>query len=309
MEEGIFAKISTPKGEILGKLEHEKAPLTVANFVGLAEGTIANNVKNEGEPYYNGIKFHRVINDFMVQGGDPTGTGAGGPGYQFPDEFHPDLRHTGPGVFSMANAGPGTNGSQFFITHVETAWLDNKHSVFGYVVEGQEVVNAIEQDDTMDTVEIVRVGEEAEKFNAQAIFAESMNKLEEASKKEKEEKMKEIDSITKGFEVTDSGLKYKITHSAGGNKPNKGNTVAVHYKGMLLDETVFDDSSRRGEPISFPVGVGQVIPGWDEGIMLLSQGDKARFVIPPELAYGKAGAGGVIPPDAWLIFDVELVKA
>lgn len=171
-EEGIFAEINTTKGTIIVRLEYAKTPLTVANFVGLAEGTIENTFKAKGTPFFDGIVFHRVIPNFMIQGGDPTGSGMGGPGYKFRDEFDATLRHDRAGVLSMANSGPGTNGSQFFITHNETPWLDGKHSVFGYVVEGQSVVNAIEQGDAIETVKIVRVGKEAKNFDAAKVFAE-----------------------------------------------------------------------------------------------------------------------------------------
>jgi len=308
MQDGLYLKFHTIKGEILVNMEFEKAPITVANFVGLAEGKIKNTHKGEGEAYYDGLKFHRVIADFMVQGGCPAGTGTSGPGYNFDDEIHPDLKHTGPGILSMANAGPGTNGSQFFITHVETAWLDGKHTVFGNVVEGMDVVNSIAQDDVMDKVEVIRVGDAAEAFDAASVFAKQDEAKAEREAKAKAEQEATLADHIKGFSQTDSGLYYKMEKEGNGAKPNKGQTVSVHYKGMLLNGNVFDSSYSRNQPIDFAVGVGQVIPGWDEGIMMLNQGSKATFVIPSDLAYGAAGAGGVIPPNAVLIFEVELVS-
>ena len=191
MSEGLFAKINTSKGDILINLEFEKTPLTVANFVGLAEGDIENTRSDKGVPYYDGLKFHRVIENFMIQGGCPNGTGAGGPGYQFADEFHPDLKHSGPGILSMANAGPGTNGSQFFITHVETPWLDKKHTVFGKVVEGQDVVDSIAQDDRIETIEIIRKGTAAEAFNAGSVFGEAI-RLKRRKKQPPKEKKRHV---------------------------------------------------------------------------------------------------------------------
>ncbi|WP_103864543.1 peptidylprolyl isomerase [Aquimarina sp. I32.4] len=307
MQEGLYAKFNTTKGSILVNLEYKKTPGTVGNFVGLAEGNLENEAIPQGKPFYNGLKFHRVIEDFMIQGGDPEGTGAGGPGYQFDDEIHSDLKHDGPGVLSMANAGPGTNGSQFFITHIETAWLDGKHTVFGKVVEGQEIVNTIEQGDTIDSIEIERVGTEAESFNAVESFRGfngAKAEREVAAKKKSEELLEELAA---GFDKTESGLRYKIIQKGDGDNAEKGKTVSVHYKGSLTDGTVFDSSYKRNQPIDFPLGMGQVISGWDEGIALLQVGDKARFVIPPHLGYGERGAGGVIPPNATLVFDVELV--
>jgi len=307
MENGIYAKFNTSKGSILVKLTHDLTPGTVGNFVALAEGNMENKVKPQGQKFYDGLTFHRVIADFMIQGGCPKGTGTGDPGYKFDDEFHPTLKHDRPGVLSMANSGPGSNGSQFFITHVPTPWLDGKHSVFGYVVEGQDIVDAVAQGDNLESVEIIRVGEEAQKFNAIESFIGLKGarlKREAALKAESEAKMEQLAA---GFDKTESGLRYKMIQKGDGKRAEAGKTVSVHYEGSLENGKVFDSSYPRKKPIEFKLGIGQVIEGWDEGIALLQVGDKARFVIPSDLGYGPAGAGGVIPPNATLIFDVELM--
>ncbi|MGB5608379.1 peptidylprolyl isomerase [Eudoraea sp.] len=308
MQDGIYAKFNTSKGEITVKLAYDKTPGTVGNFVALAEGKLENSAKPKNTPYYDGLSFHRVIPDFMIQGGCPQGTGTGDPGYKFDDEFHPDLKHSGPGVLSMANAGPGTNGSQFFITHVATPWLDNKHTVFGNVIEGQKIVDEIAQGDSIDSLEIVRIGTEAKSWNAVEAFKSFESSRELRLQKEKNKAEAELDKVASGFDKTNSGLRYKILKKGDGNKATKGNTVSVHYEGSLTNGQVFDSSYQRNQPIDFQLGIGQVIPGWDEGISLLKVGDKARFVIPSELGYGSAGAGGVIPPNATLVFDVELME-
>ncbi len=306
MNNGIYAKFTTSKGDVLVNLEFEKTPGTVGNFVALAEGNLENSINPQGTPYYDGLKFHRVIPDFMIQGGCPLGKGTGNPGYKFDDEFHPDLKHDTPGKLAMANSGPATNGSQFYITHVPTPWLDNKHTVFGSVIEGQDVVDAIAQGDEMK-LEILRIGDLAQNFNAVEAFRtfEGSREKREAEEKAKQKEM--LDKVAAGYDETESGLRYQILQKGDGKKATKGAGVSVHYKGQLLDGTVFDSSYKRKEPIDFNVGLGQVIAGWDEGIQLLQVGDKARFVIPSNLAYGSAGAGGVIPPNATLIFDVELM--
>ena len=308
MTNGLYAKFNTTKGDIIVNLEFEKTPGTVGNFVALAEGNLENTVRPQGKPYYDGLKFHRVISDFMVQGGCPQGTGTGNPGYSFNDEFHPELKHDKPGILSMANSGPATNGSQFFITHVETPWLDNKHTVFGNVIKGQDIVDAIQQNDTLTSLEIVRVGDSAEKFNATEAFRTFEGARAEREALEIKKQEETLNDASAGFEKTESGLRYKIIQEGDGKKASKGDMVSVHYKGQLLDGTVFDSSYKRKEPIDFTIGVGQVISGWDEGIQLLKVGDKARLVIPSNLAYGSQGAGGVIPPNAPLLFDVELVN-
>ncbi|MBF4466156.1 peptidylprolyl isomerase [Flavobacterium sp. LC2016-12] len=308
MENGIYAKFNTSKGSILVKLTHDLTPGTVGNFVALAEGNMENKVKPQGQKFYDGLNFHRVIPDFMIQGGCPKGTGTGDPGYKFDDEFHPSLKHDRPGVLAMANSGPATNGSQFYITHVPTSWLDGKHTVFGHVIEGQDVVDAVAQGDALETLEIIRVGEEAQKWNAIEAFVGLKGarlKRDAALKAESEAKMEQLAA---GFDKTESGLRYKMIQKGDGKKAEAGKTVAVHYEGSLENGKVFDSSYPRKKPIEFRLGQGQVIEGWDEGIALLQVGDKARFVIPSDLAYGPSGAGGVIPPHATLIFDVELME-
>ena len=307
MENGIYAKFNTTKGAILVKLTHDLTPGTVGNFVALAEGNLENKVKPQGIKYYDGLKFHRVIPDFMIQGGCPQGIGSGGPGYSFDDEFHPSLKHDRPGVLSMANSGPASNGSQFFITHIPTDWLDNKHTVFGHVVEGQDIVDAVVQGDVIETLAIVRVGDEAKKWNAVEAFRTFEGSRAKREAAEREAAEAKIEQLAAGFDKTESGLRYKMIQKGNGKKAENGKTVSVHYTGQLEDGKVFDSSIPRKKPIEFPLGRGNVIEGWDEGIALLQVGDKARFVIPSHLGYGSRGAGGSIPPNATLIFDVELM--
>lgn len=310
LNDGVYAVLHTNKGDITLLLEHKKTPMTVANFVGLAEGSL--NVNGKNKPFYNNIKFHRVIENFMIQGGCPKGNGTGGPGYTFPDEFDDSLKHTGPGIMSMANAGPGTNGSQFFITHVATPWLDGKHSVFGHVVEGLDVVNAIEQGDSIKSVEIIRKGADAEAFvvsretfTQYVLAAEENNQKREAKEKAKLEdefKNRWPDAI-----LTPSGLRYVVKKAGDGKKsPVHGQKVTVHYTGSLLDGRVFDSSVRRGSPAQF--AIGEVIEGWNEALATMSAGEQRTLIIPPELGYGTMGYPGVIPPNSYLVFDVELIK-
>jgi len=313
--DGLFADINTSKGDIIVQLEYEKTPLTVTNFVALAEGKM--DAAN-GKPFYNGLTFHRVIPDFMIQGGDPKGDGTGGPGYSFPDEFDPSLKHDRPGTLSMANSGPNTNGSQFFITHVPTPWLDGKHTVFGYVVEGQNVVNAIRQGDKINSIKIIRNGAAAKKFEAdQKTFDERLAALTEKIAKSTEDKrQKDIAEIEKKYpqaKKTTSGIYYVITKEGTGPKPQKGSTVSLNYKLSTLSGKTLDDSALRGRPISFELGVGQVIPGWDETVADMRKGEKRISIIPPELGYGADGVRNpqtgevIIEPNSFLVFEMELL--
>jgi peptidylprolyl isomerase len=343
--DGIFGVIKTGKGEIIVSLEYNKTPITVANFILLAEGKNKHVTleSKKGVPFYDGLKFHRVEANFMIQGGDPNGDGTGGPGYNFMDEIT-DLSHEGPGTLSMANAGPGTNGSQFFITHVETKFLDGRHTVFGKVKEGQEIVNAIVKDDVIKSIIIVRNGEAAKKFDAVKVFddrlkteAENRKKMEaeEAIKKEAflaefkeviDTKLAFFETQKKAAQKTASGLQYAIYEKGKGKKPANGSTVYVHYAGFFESGELFDSSkedvskafgkfdqnradAKAYTPFPFQYGNKTgLIPGFLEGLENLNFGDKAILFIPSQLGYGEAGAGGIIPPNSNLIFEIELLE-
>ncbi len=310
LADGMYAVMHTTKGDITLRLEFKKTPMTVANFIGLAEGSL--NINGKNKPFYDGLTFHRVIENFMIQGGCPKGTGTGGPGYTFPDEFDDSLKHTVPGKLSMANSGPATNGSQFFITHVPTPWLDGKHSIFGEVLEGQDIVDAIAQGDKLTSVEIVRKGSEAEAFNvSRETFTTLVAGAEEKAKNRNAEKNAKLEQELKNrwpdAIKTPSGLKYVVNESGDGKKsPKQGQKVTVHYTGTLLDGRMFDSSVKRGAPAEF--AIGDVIEGWNEALKTMSKGEKRTLIIPPELGYGTQGYPGIIPPDSYLVFDVELIS-
>ncbi|WP_196889392.1 peptidylprolyl isomerase [Aureivirga sp. CE67] len=312
LEDGVYADIETNKGDILVKLEYKKVPVTVANFVTLAEGINTHITKAElkGKPFYDGLKFHRVIADFMIQGGDPNGNGSGGPGYKFMDEFPKDengnllLTHDGPGVLSMANSGPGTNGSQFFITHKETPWLNGKHTVFGKVIKGQEIVDAIAKNDTINKVVIIREGADAKNWDAAKAYDEGIV----AAKKVQEEKAKKFKVEINEGEANElpSGLKIVTKRKGNGKSYAPGELMYVTYTGYFEDGRIFDSSKKSGRSFPFNPEERRVIPGWIEGIPMLEEGSRSFLHIPSHLAYGERGAGGVIPPNANLIFEIEV---
>lgn len=308
LPDGLYAVMETGKGTIVIQLEYEKAPLTVGNFVGLAEGKLD---VTKGKAFYDGITFHRVEPGFVIQGGDPLGNGTGGPGYKFPDEFSPELKHDGPGIVSMANAGPNTNGSQFFITMAATPWLDGKHSVFGKVIQGMDVVGKIAAGDKINKLRIERVGSAAKAFNAsQTAWDERLSAayaaLRAASQAKRDADIATITAKWPDAIKDENGIFQKVIRKGSGDVPPKGSTVSIIYKGMLLDGTVFDQSALSGGPFKFRIGTGEIIEGWEKVVSTMTKGEKRLVVIPPELAYGSSGISGVIPADAFLVFELEL---
>ncbi len=310
LTDGIYAKIKTSKGDILIQLEYLKTPITVANFVGLAEGNFTCDSVVISKPFYDGLKFHRVIENFMIQGGDPLGNGQGNPGYKFQDEFDTTLMHDRAGVLSMANSGPNTNGSQFFITHKDTPWLNGKHTVFGYVIEGQDVVNKIVQDDIIQTIEIIRVGKDAQKYNATEAFLAGIESQKAksivASKSRNKSFKAEIKKSFKKAKQTESGLMYTAIVPGTGAKPLTGETIDVHYTGTFLNGEKFDSSYDRNAPLNIVIDKSRVIQGWHEGLKLCDRGGKIKLILPYWLAYGEAGRAS-IPPKSTLVFDIEIL--
>ena len=341
--DGLFADIETTKGHIVVKLNYKEVPTTVANFVTLAEGK--NNfvkVEYKGKPFYNGTIFHRVIDGFMIQGGDPTGTGMGDPGYRFEDEFVPSLKHSKKGILSMANSGPNTNGSQFFITQVPTPHLDGRHTVFGETVKGEEVIDAIakaprngqdrpNEDIKIKNITIVANGKDAQKFDAVKVFDNYFKSVAEREK-EKEERVKrasakfleEIKVQEPQAKVLPSGVKIFTINNGEGKQPKQTEFAMVNYAGHLRNGALFDSNIKEVEesygkyqamreqqngyqPIPFPyTPSAQLIPGFKEALLTMKVGDKIRVFIPATLGYGEAGAGDVIPPNSDLIFDIEI---
>ena len=332
LADGIYAKITTNLGVMLARLEYEKVPLIAANFVGLAEGTKFYSkdpqvfpVDSEGKPYFDGLIFHRVIKDFMIQGGCPLGNGTGNPGYWLPDQFHPDLKHSGPGVLSMANSGEHTNGSQFFITHTATPWLDftdiraGNHSVFGKVFEGMDVVDAIagvaisgpskpKTDVVIESMRIIRVGEKARAFEATEEAIDQM--LRDIAARQ----MKEIQEAL-NIEPTDSGLIYEELKPGTGELVKDSDTVTFHFIAELVSEAnefgrIFADSVNP-QPAPLKITVEELaimLPGAAEGLKLMKKGSKALLYIPPKLAYGKLGFFAArVPAHSVILMQITLL--
>ncbi len=343
LEDGIYAEFETSKGTTVAKLNFEETPLTVANFVALAEGT-QEAVKDSakiGKKFYDGLIFHRVIKDFMIQGGDPEGTGRGGPGYKFADEIVDSLQHSKKGILSMANSGPATNGSQFFITLKETPWLNGRHTVFGEIIEGIDVIDSIGATETLpgdkpkdsivlNAVNIIRKGSAAKNFDGNEIFqAETKRIEEEKAKKERIAIEKasgtkaKLDAFKAKADKLDSGLEFYLANAGNGQKVKDEELVGVFYAGYFEDGRLFDTNiesiakatdtynPQRAQqngyaPMPVPYSnKANMIPGFKEGLLKMNKiGDKAVFFIPSHLGYGERQTGP-IPANSNLVFEVE----
>jgi len=313
-ENGLFAEIETDKGIMVAKLFYHEAPITVSNFIGLSEGSIQNNVKGVGVPFYNGLTFHRVEPDFVIQGGCPKGDGTGTPGYIIPDEINPELKHNKPGILAMANTGfPNSGGCQFYITQKELPNLDGRYSIFGELVEGLDVIGKIEKGDLIKSIKIDRVGKEAVSFKVdnesfRKMVQEKLNEINAEIEKKLAEQEKLINEKWPETEKTESGLMFITLTPGHGPTPNAGDIVHVHYTGRLTDGTEFDSSKKRNEPIAFPIGENRVIKGWEEALQSMKTGEKRVLIVPPKLGYGSKRIANIIPPYSYLVFEVELIN-
>lgn len=315
LPDGVYARLETSKGNITIELAYKQVPLAAINFAGLAEGKLGTT-RGKGTKFYDGLTFHRVVKTpqpFVIQGGDPKGDGSGGPGYEWPDEINPDLNHDKAGVVSMANSGPDTNGSQFFITLAPEPHLDGSYTVFGHVVDGMDVVNKIEQGDVIKHVAILRIGKDAETFkDDQAAFDAALAKVKEdqaaAQAKATATAVATINQKWPKAVKTDNGAYYVIETAGTGATPEKGDVVTMDYKATLLDGTVFDSSENK-QPLQFPVGQGVMqVEGWDQMAQQMKKGEKRLVILPPELAFGSHGIQGVVPPNSYIVLDLKLVS-
>jgi len=307
LEDGLYANLHTNQGDIIIKLAFEKTPLTVINFVGLAEGTKHSNIQI-GKPFYNGLKFHRVIDNFMIQGGDPKGNGTGGPGYKFIDEIT-DLTHDTGGILSMANSGPNTNGSQFFITHEATPWLDGKHTVFGHVVKGMSVVNTIKKDDFIRKVFIERIGDKAKNFKTDEAAFEAHNQKNLVKEKAKQTKKKQklINFVKVNYpdaKVATEGHYVQINQTGNGETPELGDLVKVNLSIDLDDGT---NMRKADEPLPFAAGSGTIIKVIDQSALTMNIGEKRTIIASYAQIYGDSDRGS-LPQESLLIFNLELLS-
>ncbi|MFC2128348.1 peptidylprolyl isomerase [Bacteroidota bacterium] len=329
-KDGVYAEINTTRGKIIAFLEYEKVPMTVANFVGLAEGSIKNATFPIGKPYFDGAIIHRVVAGHVIQGGNPSGPDAKGTGYKYPNEIHPDLGHNEAGILGIANGGPHTNSDQFYITLANRSYLDGNYTVFGHVVEGMDVLFSIQKGDLMNSIRIIRVGKKAKKFRPDTKYfnkrvKKQWKKINSAEKKKKKDEEKFIKKNWPQAVSTDSGLKYQIEKKGTGQKASEGSVLEVIYKGKFFDGTEFASTENSGTPtggseakaFKYVLGKTRVIPALMEVLKDMKKGEKRILIVPPNLAYGKSGFYGmneqgnkrfVIPPDTSLIYKIEVLS-
>jgi len=316
LEPGLYAKIITKRGDMLIRLAPELAPMTVTNFVGLAEGTM-DTVPESSDPFYDGLTFHRIVPDFVIQGGDPMGDGTGGPGYQFPTETRPELLHDGPGVIAMANSGPNTNGSQFYVTLGATPHLDGGYNVFGRVIDGLDVIGRVAMGDVIERIEIIRSGPKYESYSADSRKLTAMieTKMNERAVADAAARQKSLDEVLTRFATTEAlaGTDILIDPESSeltgtGEPPETGATVSVHLRIELVDGTVLDDTRQAGQPFTFTYRIQPILEGAEIVIGTLRVGDRIRAIIPPELGFGMRGSPPAVRPGSYLIFDIERLE-
>ncbi|MBZ5498663.1 MAG: peptidylprolyl isomerase [Acidobacteriia bacterium] len=326
---GLYAEVTTNKGLIVLQLEFQKTPMTAANFVGLAEGTIKNTALPEGTPYFNGTRFHRVVPGHVIQTGIPANGKTQGPGYQFPNEIRlPDLNHNRAGMLNMANSGPHTNGSQWCIMLGDRSYLNGDYTVFGHVVQGLDVVFAVVQGDEVQSVKIVRVGAAAERFRPttdsfQKMVAAARARVQQADAKKKAEEERMIRRSWPKATVMANGVKFVVVREGRGEIPAAGTRVQVSYSGRYLKGLSFVSTADGGkpyfgdqpEPFEFEVGKAVVNRGLDAAIAQMKRGEKRIVIVPPGQAYGTGGYYDRekpgqkrfhISPNMTLVYEVEI---
>ena len=327
--DGLYAEVTTNKGLIVLRLEFERTPMTTANFVGLAEGTIKNAAFPEGTPYFDGTTWHRVVPGHVIQCGIPKSDKAKDPGYQFPNEIHPDLNHGRAGMVNMANGGPHTNGSQWCITLGDRSYLDGDYTVFGHVVEGMDVVFSIMQGDDVQNIRIIRVGKAARKFRPttesfQKMVEEAKVRVKDADKKKGRDENEMIAKNWPNAFAAENGLKYIIVTEGKGKIPAPGAKLKIAYSGKTLSGKSFVSTAEAGKPywgekpelFDFEVGKSKVNPGFDTSIAQMKKGEKRLVIVPSDQAYGTGGFYArqregekrfVISPNTILVYEVELL--
>lgn len=328
--DGLYAELQTSKGLIVLQLEFEKTPMTVANFVGLAEGAIANSALPEGIPFYDSSAFHRVVPGHVIQAGIPKNAKDRGPGYTFPNEIFPGLSHGRAGMLGMANGGPHTNDSQFYITLGDRSYLDGDYTVFGQVVEGMDVVSAIVQGDIIENVSIVRSGKKARKFKAdtesfQILVEEAKKRVKDTDEAKKKREDEMIKSNWPQALTMESGLKFVVLQEGLGDKFETGTIIKAEFSGQTLDGEKFFHSDGVGNPSSDPeaspfeykIGETRLIPAVDEALADMKKGEKRILIVPSSLGFGTGGYYGrsiegqkrfVISPNTTLVFELTVLN-